>query len=179
MTQVHECGLLVVDIQGKLARMVHNSEQLIRNAQRIIRSCNALSVPVVVLEQNPKGLGKTVHEVSQASENAPVCSKHHFNGLAEQEIRDVIRHTGRQRWLLIGIEAHVCVYQTAQGLLDQGYDVDIISDCIGSRQASDTRLAIDNMRHQGMGISSVEMAVFGMLKTCQADAFRQVLGYIK
>ena len=179
MTSADNYGLLVVDIQGKLAQLVNNSDTLISNTIKLIKSCQLLSIPIVVLEQNPKGLGSTTPELQSALNNYQPLEKYYFNGVAETHIKQKIASVNKSHWLVAGIEAHICVYQTVQGLLAENYQVELVSDCISSRKESNIALAIDNMRRLGVNITSVEMGIYQLLQTSKANTFKQILEVIK
>ncbi|MFC3093368.1 isochorismatase family protein [Alteromonas sediminis] len=179
MQTTENTALLVVDIQGKLARLVNKSEQCIANTIKLIECCQILSIPVVVLEQNPKGLGATVPEITASLQNARYFEKFAFSGLGEPAIRDYITSLNRQHWLVAGIEAHICVYQTARDLLKEQLDVALVSDCVASRLQANVDLAVQNLREQGALITSVEMCVYELLTTSQSPYFKAVLEKIK
>ncbi|APD86717.1 isochorismatase [Alteromonas sp. Mex14] len=177
-------GLLIVDIQGTLARRVSDSEAMICKTAKLIQCCKLLDIPVVVLEQNPDGLGGTVPEIETLVASDPHFKKFSFNGVAgtDQYSSEILAHFGKKglsRWLVAGIEAHVCVYQTVVGLLENDFAVEVIHDCISSRESSNALLAIDNMRERGALISSFEMTVFELLQSSRHPKFREVLALIK
>lgn len=179
MLEQENCGLIVVDVQGSLARIVQNSELFINNTRKLIQCCKVLSIPIIWLEQNPKGLGATVPELSELMGEATVHEKTHFNALFEEPIKDVIKATGKNHWLVVGIEAHICVYQTVLGLLNEAYKVDVVSDCISSRLQSNIDLALVKMRDSGADITSLEMCIFELMKNAKINGFRDILSVIK
>ena len=179
MLRKENCGLIVVDIQGSLARIVQQSDLFIDNTAKLIQCCKLLSIPIIWLEQNPKGLGSTVPEISNLLTESAVNEKSHFNALFEDSIKDAIKASDKKRWLVVGIEAHICVYQTVLGLLNEGFEVDVVSDCISSRLQSNIALALVNMRESGASITSLEMCVFELVKKAKTDSFRKILSVIK
>lgn len=179
MLEKEGCGLIVVDIQGGLARIVQQSDLFINNTKKLIQSCQLLSIPVIWLEQNPKGLGATVPELAELMGESTINEKIHFNALFEDPIKDVLKATGKKRWLVVGIEAHICVYQTVLGLLNESYQVDVVSDCVSSRLQSNIDLALVNLRESGASITSLEMCIFELMKSAKMDDFREILSIIK
>ncbi|PCI54309.1 MAG: hydrolase [Gammaproteobacteria bacterium] len=179
MLEQENCGLIVVDVQGSLARIVQRSDLFIDNTKKLIQCCKLLGIPVVWLEQNSKGLGATVPELSELMGEASVNEKFHFNGLFEESIKEVIKATDKKQWLVVGIEAHICVYQTVLGLLNEGFEVDVVSDCISSRLQSNIELALLKMKESGASITSLEMCVFELMKSAKIDSFRDILSVIK
>lgn len=180
MLQKEDCGLIIVDIQGKLAKIVHKSDSLVNNTRKLIECCQLLSMPIIWLEQNPKGLGETLPELTELlSQSSKVYEKFHFNALYEADIAKAIQYTGKQQWLVAGIEAHVCVYQTVMGLIDAGYEAEVIIDCIASRELSNIEVAITKMQHKGASISSLEMCIFELVKSNKAQVFKNILSIVK
>jgi len=174
------CGLIIVDVQGRLAQMVHNSDALLVNTRKLIECCQLLAIPIIWLEQNPKGLGETLPELSNLLKlTSKVHEKYHFNALFDSDISAAIEATGKQQWLVAGIEAHVCVYQTVMGLLNAGYESEVVIDCIASRTQANIEVAIAKMQQKGASITSVEMCVFELLKSAKSDEFKGILPIIK
>lgn len=179
MAKTEKYGLLIVDIQGKLAELVENSDEMINNTIKLIECCQILSIPVVVLEQNPKGLGKTTFMVRESIDNYAPLVKYSFSGISESHIKETILSLNKEHWLVAGIEAHICVYQTVRDLLKENLHVEVVSDCISARRKSNLDLAINNMRHDGAKITSLEMAVYEIMQSSKAEAFKDVLKVIK
>ena len=179
MITTQNCGLLIVDVQGKLAEIVADSGRMIGNIVKLTKSCQILSIPVVVLEQNPEGLGSTAPDITDCLEHYRPLVKHSFNGMSEPDIREHIQSLNKTHWLVVGIEAHICVYQTAKGLLAEDFKVELLSDCISSRLASNAELAVDNLRHAGAHITSVEMCLYELMKSSKTATFKEVLKNIK
>jgi len=180
MLSKENCGLIVVDIQGSLARIVQNSDIFIANTRKLIQCCKLLSIPVIWLEQNPQGLGDTIPEISELlSDSITVNEKTHFNALFEESIKKVINDTKKKQWLVAGIEAHVCVYQTVIGLLSEGFETEVVTDCISSRAQSNIDVAVEKMQRQGANITSLEMCVFELMRDAKSAEFKQVLSVIK
>lgn len=173
------CGLLVIDIQGKLARLVSNSDASISNTIKLIACCHQLSIPIVVFEQNPKGLGSTVSEIEEQLPIHDKFEKHTFSALANSDIKSHIKSSGKTTWLIAGIEAHICVYQTVKDLISEDFQASVLSDCIDSRDRSNVTLAIDNMRQLGAEITSLEMCLYELMKTSKHPKFRDILKIIK
>ncbi|MBL4822655.1 MAG: isochorismatase family protein [Colwellia sp.] len=179
MLEQKNCGLIVVDVQGNLARIVQQSDLFIDNTRKLIQCCKLLSIPVIWLEQNPKGLGETVPELSELMGESIVHEKIHFNALFEEPIKEAIKATDKKRWLVVGIEAHICVYQTVLGLLNEDLEVDVVSDCISSRLQSNIDLALIKMSYSGASITSLEMCVFELMKSAKVNGFKEILSLIK
>ncbi|MFM4704265.1 hydrolase [Aeromonas bivalvium] len=172
-------GLLVVDIQGKLARLVEGSESLIANTARLVQGAKALGLPVVWLEQNPDKLGATVPELQSLQGGYPVLTKYSFGAQGEPAVAAALAETGVSHWLVCGIEAHICVYQSVLGLLASGARVSLVVDAVSSRSAANRELAIGQLAARGAALTSVEMCLYELLGDCRHPAFREILALVK
>lgn len=172
-------GLVIVDVQGKLASLVDQNEALLANLQTLIKGSKILGLPIIWLEQNPQGLGKTVSEISELLKDYQPLQKHTFNACANRDFMQAIADSGANQWLVCGIEGHICVYQTALGLSSSNYEVEVVADCTSSRSRSNLDLALNKLQHNGVNLTSVEMCLFELIKDSRLAEFRQVLSLIK
>ncbi|UQV24326.1 hydrolase [Vibrio sp. J383] len=172
-------GLVVVDVQGKLARLVDDSDALIANCGKLAQGAQALGLPIIRLEQNPEKLGATVDELNDLLSDAKPIPKFTFNACDEPKFVEAVRAKDVKTWLVCGIEAHICVYQTAMGLLDLGYKVQVVSDCISSRTALNKKLAISRLADAGIEITGLEMSLYELVKDCRAREFKLILSLIR
>ena len=172
-------GLVVVDVQGKLARLVDESETLIANCGKLIKGAQVLGLPIIYLEQNPDKLGATVSELNDLLSDVEPVTKFTFNACDEPKFVEAVQAKDVDTWLVCGIEAHICVYQTAIGLLDLGYKVQVVGDCVSSRTALNKKLAIRRLAGSGVLITGLEMSLYELVKDCRASEFKQVLSLIR
>jgi nicotinamidase-related amidase len=172
-------GLIVVDVQGKLARLVDNSDELIARCAALIDGAKVLGLPVVWLEQNPDKLGQTVEELQQRLSDSHPITKFGFNACEEPQFIKQIELSHKTSWLVCGIEAHICVYQTALGLMENKYDVHVVSDCVSSRSEENKRLAIHTLSDRGVSMTGLEMCLYELVQDCRSPAFRPILSLIK
>lgn len=172
-------GLIVVDIQGKLARLVHDSDVLISNCEKLIKGANALELPIILLEQNPQKLGRTTTKLSALLEDIDPITKFTFNACETPDFIDFAKTKNVDTWLICGIEAHICVYQTASGLIEHEFNVELVSDCISSRTLSNKQLAITRLQNSGVGITGLEMCLYELVKDCHVPEFKQILELIR
>lgn len=179
MLSRNDAVLMVVDIQGKLAQLMHGKEALFENVRRMIRGANVLGVPIVWAEQNPKGLGPTVPEIAEIMTGIEPIPKLSFSCCGEDAIASTLQELGRRQVLLAGIEAHVCVYQTAMDLLGMGYGVHVVADAVSSRAKENREIGLQRMRDEGVKLTSVEMALFELLRVAQGDDFKEILRIVK
>ncbi|MEZ8490670.1 hydrolase [Vibrio splendidus] len=172
-------GLVVVDVQGKLARLVDESDTLIANCGKLVRGAQVLGLPIIRLEQNPEKLGATVDELNDLLSDAKPIPKFTFNACDEPKFVEAVQAKDVDTWLVCGIEAHICVYQTTMGLLELGYKVQVVGDCISSRTALNKDLAIRRLTDAGIQITGLEMSLYELVKDCRAREFKLILSLIR
>ena len=142
----NNCLILVIDIQEKLLNAVFNKENLKKNSTIMIKSANILEIPLFITEQYPQGLGETVCFLKDTAKNAQYYIKNDFNALNDSNLLEELKLSGKKQVLVLGIETHICVYQTILALLDNGFDVTVIKDSCGSRQEKEYLSALDCIR---------------------------------
>lgn len=172
-------ALLVVDVQGRLARLVHDSEAMIRNQQILIEGCRALDVPVIWTEQVPDKLGATVGELKEKLEGIPLCTKTSFSCYGDPVVKAAIAETGRGQVILCGIETHVCVWQTAAQMKSAGYEVFVAADAVGSHNPYNKEIGLKRMAAEGIRLSNVEMALFELMVDATHPRFREITALLK
>lgn len=174
------CALVVVDIQEKLLPPIFQKEQLVRNAQLLIRLAELLKMPAIVTTQYAKGLGKIVPEIASLLPNEAI-DKLAFSCFGSDAFCTNLRRVPGQRTtvLLCGMEAHICVAQTALAALREGYIVHVASDAVSSRTEWNRNVGLDRMRSAGAVISSTEMIIYELLGSSGTPAFKDMLKYLK
>ena len=175
-------ALLVVDIQEKLLPPIWQRERLVRNSQLLLRLAAVLRLPVLATTQYKSGLGPTVADI--ASLLPPETVQHdklQFSCFGSTAFCGSLDALPRERdsLLLCGMEAHICVLQTALEALRRGYLVHIAADAVSSRAEQNWRLGLDRMRDAGAVLSSTEMATYELLRASGSPAFKQMLPYLK
>ena len=174
--------LLVVDIQARLFPAMPSGEPMLARSQVLLAAAEALGVPIVISEQYPKGLGPTEAAILAAAPSAQVFDKLTFSCARNAELAKAItahRSTGRDQIVICGIEAHVCVAQTALDLAAGGWNVFVVADAVSSRRASDRETALARFRDCGIGVVTSEMVVFEWLEEAGTDEFRTVSKMLK
>ena len=176
-----QCALVVVDIQEKLLPPIFQKEQLVRNAQLLIRLAEILNIPAVVTTQYSKGLGNTVQEVASLLPQAHPIDKLSFSCFGSDVFCSTLRRIPGQRTtvLICGMEAHICVTQTALAALREGYLVHVASDAVSSRTEWNRNIGLDRMRSAGAVMSSTEMIIYELLGSSGTAAFKSMLQYLK
>lgn len=172
--------LLVIDMQERLQPLIHDDASVRRKAAALAKGCALLGVPVYVTEQYPKGLGHTVAELAPAVEAAGgVLEKTSFSCARDESIAARIQAAGRPDVLIAGVEAHICVLQTALDLLEAGYRVHVVEDAVGSRAVRDRDAGLARARRHGAEPSTVEMALFELMGGARHPRFKDVQALVK
>ena len=169
---------LVVDVQERLAPVMWNFAPVEKYCRALIQAARDLDVPVLATEQYPKGLGATVASVRELLPAPPIV-KMHFSCGADSAFTKALAATGRRQVIIAGIEAHVCVFQTARDLLAQGYEVFVCADAVTSRFEEHRRVALELMRDLGAVITSAETSIFDLLHVCGTPEFKRISSYVK
>jgi nicotinamidase-related amidase len=172
-------GLLVVDIQERLLPAIEGREAVLANAVRLIRGASILGLPIFATEQYRKGLGPSVAEISALINSPPPIEKMSFSCCGAEGLAARLKEANVCDAVLCGIEAHVCVCQSALDLLDTGFRVFVVADAVGSRTAENHRLALARMRDAGAIVVSTEMLLFELLDRAGTEEFKQILALVK
>jgi nicotinamidase-related amidase len=168
-------ALVVVDVQEAFRPAVLDFERVAQNAAVLVQGAQILGLPVVATEQYPKGLGHTVPEVAEHLDGVEPLEKVCFAATDA----DGFDLDGRDQAIVCGIESHVCVSQTAHGLLDRGLEVHVARDAVSSRSEENRELGLHKMESAGAVVTSVETALFELLGAAGSDEFKQVQGLVK
>ncbi|MGA4580080.1 isochorismatase family protein [Limisphaera sp. VF-2] len=179
MLDVHQTVVVLVDVQERLVRVMHERERLVQQLQRLVRGARVLGLPVVWAQQHPARLGPTVPELRELLAGQTPVTKMTFNCCADGGFQRVLEAGARPQVLMAGIEAHVCVYQTARALAAAGYEVEVVADAVSSRNPEHKALALAKLQQPGVGWTCVEMALFELLQTAEAPAFKAILEIVK
>lgn len=166
--------LLVIDIQEKLVPAIDEKEKLIKNSKWLIEIANILKVPIMTSEQYPQGIGHTIDELKTILPDDNYMEKIHFSCMAEPACHSKIKGSGFEQIVIIGMESHVCVLQSAIQLKQQGFDVYIVADCVSSRSLEDKAYALERMRGCGIHIVTREMVAFEWMQKSGTESFKQI-----
>ena len=175
LMDAQQAVLVIVDLQGRLMPAIHDAQAVLAQNLRLARIAQLLEIPVLGTEQNRQGLGPNVEEIAALCQQT--LHKTHFGACFDG--LQAILPPGRKQIVVTGCEAHVCMLQTAVGLLELGYDVIIAIDAVGSRQAASRDAALQRLDRLGAQLLTVEMLAFEWLRDCKHPRFREVLALIK
>jgi len=178
MLETADTVLVVIDVQGKLAQLMYGKSDLFAGLGKLIKGAAVLELPVICTEQNPDKLGPTVPEIAPLIPGRRIA-KLSFSCCGEPKFMSELGKLGRRQVLLCGIETHVCVYQTAAGLCQAGYEVQVAADAVSSRTKTDRDVGLERIRTCGASITSVETALFELMKVAEGEKFKALLRTVK
>ena len=179
MIALNDIQLVIIDIQGKLSQIVHESERVLYNSRIMIEGCRLLGIPIVWLEQLPEKLGATHPSIAEVLTGLSPIAKSCFSAYANASFVEQLESNNRKQVVLIGIETHICVYQTAVDLLRNGYEVFVVADAVSSRTSDNKAIGIEMIRHEGAKILSTEAVLFALMRTAEHPKFRDIAKLVK
>ncbi len=180
MFDIKNSLLVVIDVQDKLAPHIAEIEQVTRQICIMIEGAKLLRIPIILTEQYPEGLGGTVHSIlSHLGDNVVRVSKRAFSCWAEPSFKQCVEQSGKKQIILVGIETHVCVFQTAFEMLQAGFSIQVPADATSSRTRKNYEIGINRIARAGGDITSVESSLFELLRTSEASQFRTIVKLIK
>jgi nicotinamidase-related amidase len=177
--EIAKTALIVIDIQERLFPVMHDKEKLLRNVIKLIKGARILEIPILLTEQYPKGLGPTVPEIKELLPDVKPIEKVSFNCCDEALFCQALEGLKRKQVVIAGIEAHICVYQTAAALARAGYEVQVVGDCVASRENENRLAALFKMGAGGISPTTMEMALFELLRVAKGDKFKAISNIVK
>jgi hypothetical protein len=179
MFEINRTVLVLIDVQGKLAQMMHGKEALFASLKTILKGMEILDVPVIWMEQLPDKLGPTTPSIAELLPGETPIPKDSFSCCGNPGFMERFRLMNRDQVLLTGIESHICVYQTGVDLLQRGFEVQVVTDCVSSRTLLNKTLGIERIKQVGGSATSCEMILFELMKAARGEAFRHMVKIIK
>ncbi len=176
---IEDCLIIAVDIQEKLVNMLNDGNQLVKEAQKVLKAGDILNLPIIITEQYPKGLGDSVEEIKSSVKNAQYIEKNSFSIVNEDNILNLIKKYNKKQIIIFGIETHICVLQSAIDLLNNGFEVFVVQNASASRNINEHNAAIRRLIHFGAQIVTVEMVIFELLKSSRHPKFKEIQNLIK
>ena len=178
--EVSRSSLLIIDMQEAFRASIKHFERFALRIGVAAKGAGLLKVPVIVTEQYPKGLGHTAQEIKEAlPDNIDIIEKTSFSSCGAASFFPRLQENETKQVLIAGIEAHTCVNQTVHDLLASGFQVHLLTDCITSRNSKDRKAAFSKMQLSGAITSSVEMALFELMRDAKHEQFKAIQGLIK
>lgn len=166
--------LWLIDVQEKLIPAVLNSNELISQCEWLLKLARKMSVPVLVSEQYPKGLGTTVPPLNTYFEQHECVDKVHFSCMSDGNCVSRLQQVNKKQIILMGIEAHVCVLQTALEMKQRDYEVFVVVDAVSSRGKHDLKYGLKRMLEAGVHLITAEMVFFEWIRAAGTPEFKEL-----
>ncbi len=171
---------LIIDVQQKLLPVVADSEEVLKYSTIIAQAAGILDIPLIISEQYPKGLGNTVESLLEAAPvSRIVLEKTTFSCMQNPELAKAITTSMASQVVICGIEAHICVCQTALDIAATGTQVHILSDAVSSRKIANKTNTLARLSRFGINVSNTESALFELLTEAGGEAFKTISKLIK
>ncbi|NLP35637.1 MAG: hydrolase [Clostridiales bacterium] len=166
---------IVIDFQERLMPVIRNHEQLIHNSEILMKGLKVLGVPMLVTQQYTKGLGMSVEPITAVfGDEFTYYDKTTFSCLDDENIRKAVEGMGKKNVIVCGAEAHICVLQTVIDLIDMGYNVILVEDCIGSRKEKDYETALRRAMVEGAIPATYESILYELTRVSKTDKFKEI-----
>ena len=179
MLTAEKTCLIVVDIQEKLFKLMYNRDRLECNCVILIKMAQVLNIPILWCQQVPNALGPSIHPVWALLHEQESFDKTSFSCYGDEAFAAKLDEINPKSAIICGIEAHVCVFQTAMHLLEKGIDIHVIADATSSRTNENKQIALHRMDKEGVTLSSTEMCLFELLGGSTHEKFRELAKLIK
>lgn len=170
---------LIIDEQVKLMPVIHDAASTLHNTTVLVKGLKILDVPFIITQQYTKGMGMTEPVLLAAAETEDYLEKRTFSCLDTEEIKKALEKSGKKQVLLAGVESHICVLQTAIDLIDAGYQVFVVENCVSSRRTTDKEIALKRMIQTGVQVTSYESILFELMRTSTHPNFKAISRLIK
>lgn len=175
-----QTALAIIDVQEAFRGSISDFAELAARIALVAHAAQLLKIPLIVTEQYPKGLGHTANEIRAVlPDQLQIIEKTAFSSCGAQSFETELERTGARQILVCGIEAHICVNQTAHDLLARGFQVHLLTDCITARAPQNRQIALAKMQQSGAIPSSTEMALFELLRDARHEQFKSIQKLIK
>ncbi len=174
MLEISSSVLIIVDLQAKLASVMHEKDAMLASLQKLIKGLCVLDVPILATLQYPQGLGPLHPEIASLIPDVEPVAKTSFSCLASPEFSRRLESIGRRQVLLSGIEGHICVYQTVCDLASSGFEAHVVTDTVSSRSPENRQLSFEMMRQAGAKLTGTESVLYELLRLAEGDRFKKI-----
>tara|TARA_Y100000590_G_scaffold93164_2_gene105514 strand:+ start:2348 stop:2887 length:540 start_codon:yes stop_codon:yes gene_type:complete len=172
-------SLIIVDVQGNLARSMHNATELLNNLSILIRGSRLLDVPIIWMEQIPEKLGNTVEELTIHLDGMMPIKKNVFSCAKNEKFNSRLNEINPVNVVICGIETHICVYQTALDLLGKNFNVEVVADATAARLNYNKEIGLKKITQAGGAITTVETFLFEVQSIAKGKKFRDLIKLVK
>jgi nicotinamidase-related amidase len=175
----NETAAIVIDVQEKLFPLIHEHDQLAKNMSILIQGLKILGIPLLVTQQYTKGLGETISTIKEAIGDYRHIEKMSFSCCGDEGFMSELKKLNKKNVILMGIESHVCVLQTALDLIAENFQPVLIEDCVSSRKPNDKRIAVKRIKQAGAIVSTYESILFELTEVSGTDLFKSIVKLVK
>ena len=178
--QLTQAALAIIDMQEAFRNRIPDFPKVAARIALMVQAAKLLQVPVIVTEQYPKGLGHTASEIAAVlPDSLEIIEKTTFSSCGVLPFQSQLEQARAKQILVCGIEAHICVNQTVHDLLANGFQVHLLTDCVTSRKVEDRKAATRKMQASGAIFSTVEMALFELMRDAKHEQFKAIQSLVK
>ncbi len=171
--------LLVIDMQEKFRPVIFGWNRLVGNINKLIKSLQILKVSVLVTEQYPQGLGKTITEIRRNLTSYRPIEKREFNCFNNKVFLNQLKRLKKKNLIICGIESHVCIINTLLSAISKGFNVHLVVDAVSSRKESDLKVAVERAKKAGAFLTTTEMAIFQLMGSSEIKEFKDISKIVK
>jgi len=186
MARREDAVLIVVDVQERLASLMDRRASVASATEKLVRTAGLVGVPIVVTRQYPKGLGEseaglvqTLADVEEAGSEVTHVDKLAFDCFREPQFTCTVTALGREQLVIVGMETHICITQTALSALHAGFDVHVVADACCSRDQATHDVALDRLRAAGATVTTSESVMYELVGEAGTDEFKALLAIVK
>lgn len=179
MIDVNKSSVIVIDVQEKLIEHIYEHEKMTKRILEVIDAAREVSVPVILTEHFPDKLGLNVPEIRELFSKEDLIIKSAVSCCGSEEFKERVFKDGKEHFILVGIESHICVLQTAMDLLEMGKKVYIVADAVSSRAKDSKELAFERLRQHGVEIINFEMLIFEWVRGGSHPNFKTMIKRVK
>jgi len=177
--EINQCFVVVVDVQGNLAKVVAESELANENIRKLIQGSLEVDLSIFLAAQSPDKIGHTIESVRALLPAHHEYPRTSFSIWGDEALKADILQTGRKQVLLCGFESHVCLYQSAIDLFENGFDVWMVADAVSSRNLTNKEITLNELRGEGIHLTNVETALFALLRDSRHPSFKAISKLIR
>jgi len=170
--------LVIIDVQERFRPAIFDFGRTANNIRKLAEAFRVLGIPIIITEQNPEKLGKTIPQITNELGEFKPVAKMHFSCCGEKEFVKALRKTKAKDVILCGLETHVCVLRTALDLMKSGRNVYLVCDAVSSRKAMDSEVAIKRLVHSGVFLTTVESIIFQLIDKAGTEEFRKIFAIV-
>lgn len=163
-----------LDLQDSLLKAIENRDEILKNSVILAKTAEILNIDSIITLQYPKGLGGVNEEIHEFIKNAPQIDKAYFSCMRDEKFLEEIKKFGKRQVVIAGIEAHICVFQTARDMVDSDLNVFILSDAVGSRNKKNRENALRQLNDLGCVVTNIESILFDLCEVSGTPEFKKV-----